>query len=389
MPTTTSLNAALLSAVAVGFLLPGPAALAQTADADAIVATMRTLAGGQKARPSGAKGQCFVGTFTPSAEARSLSKAVIFQRPSRAVIRFSVGGGNPKVADATKTVNRGLSFRIDPDGAGQTEFVMVNAPINFVRSPDQMLAFLQARLPGADGKPDPAKIKAFTDANPETTEQGKYLASKPVVGSWVGVNYWGIHPYTLTSAAGAKQVVKFRMVPLAGEIGLTDDEAKAKPADFLVDDLKGRIAAKSPAGFDMVAILGRPGEEKSVATQRWDGEDARKTVKLGTLAVTALEANATCDDRIFAPTILADGIDGPDDPLFTLRTPAYAVSITQRNYKTEQAARGDTRPRSLLRLMRPGDRRRSDRERCRTLQITRTDAGKTACRVSVVSAAPR
>ena len=66
-----------------------------------------------------------------------------------AVIRFSVGGGNPAVADGARGVNRGLSFRIDGDGPGQTEFVMVNAPINFVASPAQMLGFLQARRPAA------------------------------------------------------------------------------------------------------------------------------------------------------------------------------------------------------------------------------------------------
>lgn len=329
MRPITTIPTAALSLAAAAFLLPSPVR-AQAAEPDAIVETMRTLSGNQKARPSGAKGQCFTGTFTPSAEARGLSKAVIFERPSRAVIRFSVGSGNPKVADTNKAVNRGLSFRIDPDGTGQTEFVMINAPINFVKSPEQMLAFLQARLPGADGKPDAAKIKAFTDANPETTEQGKYLASQPLVGSWVGVHYWGIHPYTLTNATGAKQIVKFRMVPLAGSVTLTDDEAKTKPADFLLDELKGRLDAKAPAGFTMVAVMGKQGDEKTNATQLWDGEAQRPTVPLGTLTVTALEPNATCDDRIFAPTILADGIDGPDDPLFTQRTPAYAASITQR-----------------------------------------------------------
>ena len=138
-------------------------------------------------------------------------------------------------------VNRGFSFRLDDGGRGQTEFVMINAPINFAKSPDQMLGFLQARAPGADSKPDPEKIKAFAQANPETTEQVKYLASKPVVASWVGVNYWAIHNYTLTNAKGEKQLVKFKMVPIGGEVSLTEDEAKAKPADFLVDELNGRI----------------------------------------------------------------------------------------------------------------------------------------------------
>jgi catalase len=326
-----TLKLVLAASISAAALLAAPAvATAQSADPAAIVDVMRTLSGKQKARPSGAKGQCFTGTFTPTAEAKGLTKSTAFANPSKVVARLSVGGGNAKVPDATKTVNRGFSFRIDDGGAGATEFVMINAPINFVRSPAQMLAFLQARLPGADGKPDADKIKAFTEANPETTNQGKYLAGRPTVGSWVGVNYWAIHPYTLTNAAGAKQIVKFRMAPTGGEVGLTDDEAKAKPADFLLDDIKTRIEAKT-ASFDMLAIMGRPGEDKSPATEQWPDEDKRPTVKLGTLAITALEKNETCDGVIFNPTNLADGVAGPDDPLFTIRTPAYAVSITERS----------------------------------------------------------
>ena len=305
-------------------------AFAQTADIAKIVEAQFTLAGNQKARPSGAKGQCFTGTFTPTAEARGLSKSEIFTKTSKVLARFSVGGGNPKVADATKTVNRGFSFRIDDGGRAETEFVMVNAPINFVKSPEQMLGFLQARLPGPDGRPDAEKIRLFTEANPETTAQGRYLAGKPVPGSWVGVNYWGIHGYSLVNAAGAKQLVKFKMVPVGGEVGLTDDEARAKPADFLVDDIKARMAANT-AAFDMVMVAGRPGDEATNATQQWAGEDQRPTTRLGRLAITALEKNESCDERIFDPLNLADGIAGPDnDPLFQARQPAYAVSIGKR-----------------------------------------------------------
>lgn len=327
-----SLPIALTISMASCLAMTTGSASAQTVAPDAIVEAMRTLSGNQKARPSGAKGQCFTGTFTPTAEAKSLTRSVAFDKPSRVVARFSVGSGNPKVADGNKAVNRGFAFRIDDGGRGQTEFVMVNAPINFVKSPEQMLAFLQARLPGPDGKPDPEKIKAFSAAHPETTAQGRYLASRPVPASWVGVSYWGIHGFTFTNASGAKQLVKFRMVPTGGEAGLSDDEAKAKPADFLVDELKGRIASKMPAGFDMMAIMGRAGDEKTNATQQWEDEDKRPQVKVGTLAITAIEKNETCDGAIFDPLNLAAGLDGPvDDPLFTQRQPAYAISITQRN----------------------------------------------------------
>lgn len=330
--TTFNRSIVLVAATAGIALSLGAPATAQTPSTDQIVTTMRTLSGNQMARPSGAKGQCVVGTFTPTAEAAGLSASEVFAKTSRVVARFSVGSGNPRVMDANKMVNRGFSFRLDDGGSGQTEFVMVNAPINFVKSPDQMLAFLQARLPGPDGRPDAAKIQAFTDANPETTAQGRYLAGRPVPGSWVGVSYWGIHGYTLVNAGGARQLVKFQMVPTAGEVGLSDSDAAAKPADFLVDELKGRIAARAPAGFDMVAIMGRPGDEKTNATERWADEDARPRVKLGTLAITAIEPNATCDAGIFDPLNLATGIEGPkDDPLFTERQPAYAISFGRRS----------------------------------------------------------
>lgn len=298
-----------------------------------IVDAMQKLSGGpgSKWRPSGAKGQCYTGTFEPSADAKKFSQSLIFDKPSKVLARFSVGSGNPKVADGNKAVNRGFSFKIDPAGRGETEFVMVNAPVNFVKTPEQMLGFLQARLPGPDGKPDAEKIKAFTAANPETTNQGKWLASQPVVGSWVGVNYWGIHAYTLTNAAGVAQVVKFKMVPKGGIVGLTDDEAKAKPPEFLVDELAARIAAKGETAFDMVAIMGRAGDSTFNPTELWADEDKRPTTVLGTLRISATEKSESCDGSIFDPTNLAKGIAGAkDDTLLPARQPAYAIAITGR-----------------------------------------------------------
>ncbi len=306
---------------------------AQGFDPQPIVELMHTFAGNAKNRPSGAKGQCFVGTLEPTAEARALSKAATFARTSRVVARFSVGGGNPRVADAARGPNRGFSFRIDEGGAGHSEFVMINAPINFARTPAQMLGFLQARAPGADGRPDADRIKAFTDANPETMNQARYLAAQPIAASWVGIPYFGVHAYTLTNAAGEARVIKFRMVPTGGPATLTDDEARAKPADYLVQDMIVRLAARRPTGFDMVAILARPGDHQDDVTRAWPEEDTRPTVKLGTLTITALEKNDTCDGTFFSPTTLADGIAGPSpdvDPMFEIRTPAYAISITSR-----------------------------------------------------------
>ncbi len=299
-------------------------------DPEAIVDAQNTVFGKHKARSSGAKGQCVVGTFTPSFDAGQLTKAVIFVKPVPVVARFSMGGGNPKVPDTNKAVVRGFSFRLDPDGPQPTTFLMVNAPVNFASTLDQMLGFFQARYPGPDGKPDPDKIKAFTQANPNTARQAAYITSRPLVASYAGVNYWATQVYTLMNASGVSRKVKFKAVPQAGELTLTDDEAKLKAPDFLTSELSDRLS-KAPVAFDLVAILGEESDPSSDSTSLWVDENKRKTVILGTISVTALTKNETCDEGIFDPTILADGIAGPvDDPMFIPRQAAYAISLSRR-----------------------------------------------------------
>ena len=46
-------------------------------------------------RKGHAKGVCAVGTFTPNQAAKQYSISPLFNAPSKANIRFSMGGGNP------------------------------------------------------------------------------------------------------------------------------------------------------------------------------------------------------------------------------------------------------------------------------------------------------
>ena len=86
-----------------------------------------------------------------------------------------------------------------------------------------------------------------------------------------------------------------------------------------------------PAGFNVLAILGEAGDPTNDPTAMWRDEEKRKTVRLGTIVITALEKDETCDAGIFDPTNLADGIAGPkDDPMFLPRQPAYAISLGRR-----------------------------------------------------------
>src|SRR5882762_3294513 len=65
----------------------------------------------------------------------------------------------------------------------------------FARTLDQMLAFLAARIPGPDGRPDWEKVEAFSASNPETLRQADYIAAHPSPASFASTTYWGVHAF--------------------------------------------------------------------------------------------------------------------------------------------------------------------------------------------------
>ncbi|TGD98337.1 catalase family peroxidase [Methylobacterium nonmethylotrophicum] len=319
----------LLASAAVLASLVAPSQ-AEEVDPGAIVALQFAVSGDHKGvRASGAKGVCLKGSFAPAPDAAALSKAPQFSKTVPVTARFSMGGGNPKISDKTKPTTRGFAMRMT-DPSGDLTFVIISAPVFSTRTPAQLLEALQVRQPGPDGKPDAEKIKAFAARNPETGRQAAWLNARPVPASFAGTDYWAVHAYTLTNAKGDKTTAKLKFVA-ADKATLSDDELKAKPDSFYADELKERLA-RGPAKFDLVAILAEPGDPTTDVTATWP-EDERKTKTLGTLSITAIEPDATCDAATFDPVVdLPEGIAGPaDDPMFAIRSPAYAVSLSRRS----------------------------------------------------------
>ncbi|MFN0217578.1 MAG: catalase family peroxidase [Hyphomicrobium sp.] len=321
----------LAAAVAVAMigLASSNAASADEVSGEALVDSLNGIFGKHAgARGSHAKGQCVKGRFTPTPEAAALSKAPLFAARAPLLGRFSFGGGDPKAGEKIRS-SRGLAMRFDPDGKSPVDFVQLSAPIFFAKTAEQALAFLQVRAGAGLGKGDVEKIKAFSAANPNTVKQTVFIDSKPIPASYAGLNYWGIHAFIAENAKGETTTIKFKSIPLAGELELTDEEAKAKPDNFFTADLGDRLA-KAPIGFDLVAIIGQKGDPTNDPSIDWPEAD-RKKVKLGKIEITALEDNATCDATTFDPNNLAAGLAGaPDDTVLPVRSTSYAVSLSRR-----------------------------------------------------------
>lgn len=281
-------------------------------------------------RRSGAKGICATGEFVGSADARSLSTASVFSGSKIPVVaRFSVGGANPKAADNGKGQrNMALQFRLP----GGEVWLMgnINAPVFGASSPEQMLGRVASLQPDPATKaPDPVKVKAFADANPEVLLQGKYFASQPVPASFGTVNYWGVHAFGFVNAKGDKQFGKWIFEPVGGVQGLTDDEAKAKGGNFLFDDLRARVKDGKVA-FNFNLELAQPGDRLDSATTPLP--EGRKKVNLGALRITGVsdDAGGECLTINFDPNVMPKGVLPSADPMIAARAAPYAVSLGRR-----------------------------------------------------------
>ncbi|MBR0906918.1 catalase [Bradyrhizobium liaoningense] len=294
-----------------------------------IVRALKALAGNPpNARASFAKGWCVRGTYTPSDRAGDVTRSRSFTRPSRVLARFSVGGGNPEVTDTDRHELRGLSFRLGSE-PNRSDILVQSAPVYFARTPEQLLAFLAARIPGPDGRPDDAKVAAFSAANPETLNQANYVAARRRPGSFAGTTFWGVHAFPATSLHGETRFIKFKIAPVGDDITPARPEAATKPADLPHHDLSARIA-KGDVRFNVMALLDRPGDPVMDVTLRWPDEDRREEVRLGTIVITGSEPDQICDAAIFDPANLADGIGHPPDEIFAMRRTAYAISLAKR-----------------------------------------------------------
>ena len=281
-------------------------------------------------RRSGAKGLCAVAEFVGNAEGRALSVSSAFSgKPVHVVARFSIGGGNPKAPDNAKS-QRNMALQFDLPNNETWLMGNISAPIFGASSPQQMLGRVTSlAIDPETKKVDAEKVKAFADANPEVLLQGKYFASQPVPASFGKVNYWGVHAFGFTDAAGKKQFGKWVFEPVGGTQGLSDDEAKAKGAEFLFDDLRQRVAA-GPVAFDFMVQLAQPGDKIDSAVTPLP-ED-RKKISVGRLTIKSVSPDTTgpCVTINYNPMVLPKGVEASADPMLAARAAPYAISLSRR-----------------------------------------------------------
>jgi catalase len=247
----------------------------------------------------------------------------------RTHVRFSNGGGDPTVPDGTRDA-RGMAVKFYlPDG-GTTDIVALSLPVFFVRTPEDLLAFNEARRPDpATGAPDMEKVGAFLADHPETVPAVTAAISHPAPGSYAGLRYHSIHAFGFVAADDSVRYGRYHLVPERGEQTITEEEAAAKPDDYLREELASRFEQGS-AVFGLDLQLAGDGDPLDDPTAEWPAE--REVVRLGRLELTALASDRERDGDIlvFDPTRVPDGIRVSDDAILLARPGAYSVSVSRR-----------------------------------------------------------
>jgi catalase len=280
-------------------------------------------------RAAHAKGVLCAATFAPTPAAAELCRAEHLAGPVRAHVRFSNGGGDPGVPDGARDA-RGMAVKFYLADGSTTDVVAISLPAFFARTPEDLLAFNEARRPDpASGQPDLAKVGEYLGAHPEAMTAVNAAIMHAIPASYATLAYHSLHAYGFEAGDGTVRYGRYHFVPEAGEASLTDDEAASRPPDFLRDELDERLTA-APAAFNLRVEMAKDGDAIDDSTAVWP--DGREMIDLGRLELTGLayDRERDGDVLVFDPSRVPEGIRLTDDPILRARSGAYSVSIARR-----------------------------------------------------------
>lgn len=292
-------------------------------------------------RPAHAKGVLLTGSFTPSSEAASLTRAPHIKRDSTPVtVRFSNSTGLPTLPDSDPNANpRGLAIRFHLAEHVHTDIISHSTDGFPTRTGQEFLDFLRAVAGSDTSKPSPSPVEIFLGTHPAAL--AFVQTPKPSPSSFATEAYFGVTAFRFTNQDGVTRHGRYRISPQAGVEHLDEATAKGKDTNYLFDELTQRIA-RGPIRLDIQVQIAEESDIVDDATIHWPSD--RRLIHLGTIV---LAAKASDDERqqqriIFDPIPRVDGIEPSDDPLLELRAAVYLLSGRRRRQAPETQSQVST-----------------------------------------------
>jgi catalase len=303
-----------------------------------LIKTLDTMFGEHPGfRPAHAKGVLLTGTFTPSHEAASLTRAPHITRASTPVTaRFSDGTGVPFIPDNDPNARPyGFAIRFDLAEHVHTDIISHSTDGFPTRTGQEFLEFLRAVVASGASKSSPSPIEVFLGSHPAAL--AFVQAPKPSPASFATEAYFGVTAFRFINKDGVEHYGRYRISPQAGVEHLDDAVAKTKDANYLFEELKQRLTA-GPIRFDIHVQVANKNDIVDDATIHWPAD--RQVIPFGTVSLTAEAADQSHEQKhiIFDPIPRADGIEPSADPLLELRAAIYLLSGRRRRQAPEAQA---------------------------------------------------
>jgi catalase len=281
-------------------------------------------------RPAHAKGILLTGTFTPSPEAASLTRAPHLQRNSTPVtVRFSDATGIPTIADndPQHAAPRGFAVRFHLGTYIHTDIISHSVDAFPARTAEGLIEFLNAVIATDPAGPHPNAIEQFLAAHPAAL---KFVqVPKPIPTSFAKESFFAVSAFKFTNAGGVSRYGRYRVQPVGGNEYLNDTQAAARGPNFLFDEIKERVA-KEPVRFRVAVQMAEDGDMVNDATIGWPEE--RPQQAFGEISLREIAADNASEQQqiIFDPIPRVDGIEASADPLFEPRANIYLMSGRRR-----------------------------------------------------------
>lgn len=289
-------------------------------------------------RRAHSRGVALRGHFTATPAAAELTTAEHLQGDEIAVVvRLSNGAGTPYAVDRTsqtKGAVLGCAVRFELPSGGSAQMGALNIQTFPARKPDDFIGLTAARKQGLPfGLPNPTRFASYLLSHPQVLAGVRAILGAKTTPSFANTRFFGLHAFFAVDAAGNRQAYRYRWLPVAGEEGMTREEHKLYPPQYLVSEIKQRIAS-GPVAWDLVFQLAEPGDPTDDLTRHWP--DSRPLVTVGRLVLDRVhEDQAAVDALVFDPTVVPPGIELSNDPVLHFRSAAYTASKSRRASETK------------------------------------------------------
>lgn len=279
----------------------------------------KAFGGPDRHRTLHAKGRFYAGTFTATAEAATLGRALHLNgEPVPVVVRWSNAGGNADVPDKKPDI-RGMAVKFQLPGGSSTDLLGQTSPRFPTDDPAEFVAMTEASL-------NQLTFPLFLLRHPRMA--GPIMAGikgKAAVShhSFAETAFYPIHAYGWLDSAGNRTWVRYIFKPTATKAHRLPETFDGP--DRLAEEMAAARLARGPVTHEVWIQVAGEGHDPHSSVSVWKG--CREFLG-GRIEVTAELPDQ--DPLVFDPTRVVDGIELSDDPILRYRPLAYGESIGRR-----------------------------------------------------------